>query len=332
MWPKRCWPPNAADIYDHGSFANRHGGNVTLDPAAAGLLELLEALGIPDIETMTPEECRTAFDALRDPEAPVAEVAAMDQREVAGVPVRVYTPAGDGPFPVLVWIHGGGWVMGSAEDADPTSRELCTRADCVVVSVDYRLAPEHQFPAGVEDVLAVSRWVTEHAGELGGDPGRLAVGGDSAGGNLAAVVAQQLPGVFGFQVLVYPAVDLTLSHPSIDENAEGYLLTKASMEWFVGHYLGGLDVDVKDPMISPLFAAETVFAQCPPALVITCGYDPLRDEGQAYADKLEANAVAVERLSYDDQIHAFYTMHLAIPAAYEALEATSRALKGAWAS
>ncbi len=301
-----------------------------LDPAAQGLLDLLEALELPAIETMTPEECRLAFDALRDPDAPLAEVGSATERESAGVPVRLYEPHGEGPFPVLVWIHGGGWVIGSAEDSDPTARELCSRSASIVVSVDYRLAPEHQFPAAVEDVLAVSRWVGEHAAELGGDPSRLAVGGDSAGGNLAAVATQQLPGLFGFQVLVYPAVDLTMSFPSIDENAEGYLLTKASMEWFRHHYLGGLDVDLKDPRISPLYATDTVLATCPPAMVITCGYDPLRDEGRAYADKLEANGVAVERLSFDDQIHAFYTMHLAIPAAYGALDATARALTGAW--
>ena len=304
---------------------------MTLDPAAQGLLDLLEELGLPAIETMTPIECRAAFDALRDPDAAVAEVGAVAERELAGVPVRLYTPPGEGPFPILVWLHGGGWVIGSAEDADPTARELCSRAGCIVVNVDYRLAPEHRFPAGVDDVLAVSRWVSENAAELGGDAGRLAVGGDSAGGNLSAIAAQQLPGVFGFQALVYPAVDMTMSHPSVEENADGYLLTKASMEWFRDHYLGGLDVELKDPRISPLYASDSVVAGCPPGLVITCGYDPLRDEGRAYAEKLTANDVAVERLDFDDQIHAFYTMHLAIPAAYDALDATAAALQRAWA-
>jgi acetyl esterase len=302
-----------------------------LDPAAQGVLDLLDEAGLSAMEKMTPVECRAALEAIRDPSAPVADVASAVEREIDGVPVRVYSPPGDGPFPVLVWIHGGGWVFGSAERADPTARELCSRADCVVVSIDCRLAPEHKFPAAVEDVVAVSRWVGMNAAALGGDSERLAIGGDSAGGNLSAVATHHLPGIFGYQVLVYPAVDSTMSFPSIDENAEGYLLTKALMEWFRYHYLDGLDVDLTDPRLSPLYASDDVLSSCPPALVITCGYDPLRDEGRAYADKLETNGVAVERLTFANQIHGFYTFHLAIPAAYDALDATARALRGAWA-
>ena len=207
-----------------------------------------------------------------------------------------FTPLrGRGPRPVLQWMHGGGWVIGSAERADPTARELCSRSGCVVVSLDYRLAPESQYPAAVEDVLAVADWLAANAAELGGDPALLAVGGDSAGGNLAAVTSQMRPGLFGLQVLIYPPVDMTFSFPSIDIYAEGFLLTKAWMLWFRDHYLGGLDVDFKDPRISPLYASDSVLVTCPPAFVLTTGYDPLQDEGLAYADKLEGNGVAVHR-------------------------------------
>ena len=158
---------------------------MAVDPSAQAVLDLFEALEIPPFESMTPEECRDVFERLRDPEAPLADVAKVEESEIADVPVRVYTPEGTGPRPVLQWMHGGGWVIGSAERADPTARELCSRSGCVVVSLDYRLAPESQYPAVVEDVLAVADWLAANAAELGGDPALLAVGGDSAGGNLA---------------------------------------------------------------------------------------------------------------------------------------------------
>lgn len=305
---------------------------MAVDPSAQGVLDLFEALEIPAFERMTPEECRNVFEELRDPDAVVAAVAKVEEREIAGVPVRVYTPEGTGPRPVLQWMHGGGWVIGSAERADPTVRELCSRSGCVVVSLDYRLAPESQFPAAVEDAFAVADWLAVNAAELGGDPALLAVGGDSAGGNLAAVISQMRPGVFGFQVLIYPSVDMTFSFPSIDTYAEGFLLTKAWMLWFRDHYLGGLDVDLKDPQISPLYASDPVLSTCPPAFVLTTGYDPLQDEGLAYADKLEANGVAVQHVHFGDQIHGFYGMPQAIPAALQALDATAQALRDELAS
>ena len=305
---------------------------MAVDPSAQAVLDLFEALEIPPFESMTPEECRDVFERLRDPEAPLADVAKVEESEIADVPVRVYTPEGTGPRPVLQWMHGGGWVIGSAERADPTARELCSRSGCVVVSLDYRLAPESQYPAAVEDVLAVADWLAANAAELGGDPALLAVGGDSAGGNLAAVTSQMRPGLFGLQVLIYPPVDMTFSFPSIDIYAEGFLLTKAWMLWFRDHYLGGLDVDFKDPRISPLYASDSVLVTCPPAFVLTTGYDPLQDEGLAYADKLEGNGVAVQRIHFDDQIHGFYGMPLEIPAAHQALDATSQALRNELAS
>ncbi len=298
-----------------------------LDPAAKGLLELLDMLEIPALGTLEPAATRQAFEALRDPDAEVEDVSAVQDLDIEGVPCRVYTPEGTGPFAMLVWFHGGGWVIGSMEETDATARVLCNRSGAVVVNVDYRLAPEHPFPAAADDALAVSRWIKDNASSLGGDPARVAVGGDSAGGNLAAVAAQQVPGVYAYQVLIYPVTDATMSHSSYTENADGYLLTKQSMEWFLEHYAA--DADPTDPKLSPLYASEEVLAAQPPTFLLTAGFDPLRDEGQAYADKLEAAGVAVERVHYPDQIHAFFTMYAAIPAGLDAIAQACAAMKKA---
>ena len=246
--------------------------------------------------------------ALDQPE----EVTRVDDRLIPGdgndVPVRVYTPedAVGGNAPLLIWIHGGGWVIGDLDTADATARALANRSGAVTVSVDYRLAPEHPAPAALEDCLAVLTWCVENGEVLGVDASRVAVGGDSAGGNLAACLCQRVRDDFGpdidFQLLVYPVTDCTLSTASIDENAEGYFLTKAGMEWFVGHYVG--EGDPKDPAVSPLHA--DTLAGLPPALVITAEFDPLRDEGEAYAAKLRDAGVPVEQVRYDGQIHGFF--------------------------
>ncbi|MFZ9628608.1 MAG: alpha/beta hydrolase, partial [Ilumatobacteraceae bacterium] len=226
-----------------------------LDPAAKNVLDLLAAAGGPALQDQTPAEARTAFAGMAMLSGEGADVASVADRTIAGVPCIVVTPHGTGPFPVLVWIHGGGWVIGSAEESVATCRTLAAGAGCIVVSVGYRLAPEHPAPAAVDDCLAVTGWLLEHASELGGDGSRVAVGGDSAGGNLSALTALEFGPRLRLQLLVYPAVDLTLSHPSITENAEGYLLTKAGMQWFVGHYLSGSGMQATDPRLSPLFAA-----------------------------------------------------------------------------
>jgi len=298
-----------------------------LDPAAKGLLELLDMLEIPALGTLDPAATRQAFEALRDPDAEVEDVSAVQDLEIEGVPCRIYTPEGTGPFAMLVWFHGGGWVIGSMEETDATARVLCNRSGAVVVNVDYRLAPEHPFPAAADDALAVSRWIKDNASSLGGDPARVAVGGDSAGGNLAAVATQQVPGVYAYQILIYPVTDATMSHGSYTENADGYLLTKQSMEWFLEHYAA--DADPTDPKLSPLYASEEVLAAQPPTFLLTAGFDPLRDEGQAYADKLEASGVAVERAHYPDQIHAFFTMYAAIPTGLDAIAQACAAMKKA---
>ena len=206
-----------------------------LDPATQQLLDLIAAEGEPPLEEMTPTQAREAFAGLAALQGEAPEGVSAVDRDIAGVPCQVITPDGEGPWPVLVWIHGGGWVIGRASESTVTAERLAVAAGCVIVSVDYRLAPEHPFPAALDDCGAVVRWVLERAGEIGGDPARVAVGGDSAGGNLSAVVANEVSGLV-FQLLVYPVVDLTFSSPSYDENADGYLLTKAGMEWFASHY------------------------------------------------------------------------------------------------
>jgi acetyl esterase len=242
-----------------------------LDPAAQAVLSLLEQAGGPPLEEQTPELAREFTKGLAALGGEGAAVASVDERDVGGVPALVTTPNGDGPFPVLVWIHGGGWVIGSAVDSQSTARDLAAGAGCIVVSVDYRLAPEHKAPAALDDCLAATRWVLDHASEIGGDPSRVAVGGDSAGGNLSALVALEFGDRLRYQLLVYPATDLSMAgpHPSLDENADGYLLTRAAMRWFVDHYLDDSGLTCDDVRVSPLNASDEALSRTPSAFVIT---------------------------------------------------------------
>ncbi|WP_433463523.1 alpha/beta hydrolase [Spirillospora sp. CA-128828] len=301
-----------------------------LDPAARAVLDMIQAPGVPPLNELPVPDAREAYAQLSDLAGEPPQVARTEDASADGVPVSLYWPDGDGPHPVLIWIHGGGWVLGSAAASDTTARELCQRAGCLVVNVDYRLAPEHPFPAAVEDVITTAKWVSANIDSLSGDPSKMAVGGDSAGGTLSAVLAAQLPEIFALQVLVYPATDLTGSHPSIQENGEGLLLTKAAIDWFTGHYLRS-GADPRDPRVSPLYTDAATLAAAPPALVITAGNDPLRDEGEAYANRLREAGVTVEHVRYADQIHAFFVMPAAIPAAKDALQRTASALRSAWA-
>lgn len=301
-----------------------------LDPAAKNVLDLLAAAGGTPLHESSPAEARAAFAGLKMLGGDGADVASCTTGVFGGVPGVAVIPHGAGPFPVLVWIHGGGWVIGSADESLATARDLAAGASCIVVSLDYRLAPEHKAPAAVDDCIAATQWVLDHGGELGGDPSRVAVGGDSAGGNLAALVALHFGGRLRGQVLVYPATDLTLSSPSIDENAEGYLLTKAGMQWFVGHYLGDTSIAATDASVSPAFAPDAAVAATAPALVITAEFDPLRDEGEAYAARLRSLGVATTARRFEGQIHAFYSMPLAIPAGAEAIALTVQHLASAF--
>lgn len=274
-----------------------------------------------------------AFAALTPPGP---EVAKVEDRTIPGpageLAVRIYSPEGDGPHPVTMWFHGGGWVIGSIEQHDGLCRDLAKRSGSIVVSVDYRLAPEAPFPGPLDDCVAATRWVSEHASEIGADATRLAVAGDSAGGNLAAALAlrardEGAPRIT-FQLLVYPATDAEMSYPSYRENAEGFMLTAEAMAWFWNHYIG--EGDKRDPYASPMYAAD--LAGLPPALVITAEYDPLRDEGEAYAALLRQAGVAATSSRYDGQLHGFMSMSGIIDTAHKAIDEAAAALREAFAS
>ncbi|MDE0037882.1 MAG: alpha/beta hydrolase [Gammaproteobacteria bacterium] len=302
-----------------------------LDPSYDEMLRQLAALGGPSLAEVPVEVGREMFRAMQ-PAAPEVEVAAVTDITAGGVPARVYRPHGDGPFPVAMMFHGGGWVIGDLETADSQSREVCRGADTVVVSVDYRLAPEHRFPAAAEDCYSATLWATEHAGVHDGDPGSLAVVGDSAGGNLAAVVAQMArdrggPRI-GFQLLVYPVTDgVNFDTASYRDNAEGFLLTAEAMHWFWDHYVPVPD-HRRNPYASPLLASD--LSALPPALIMTAEYDPLRDEGEAYGRALADDGVAAKIVRYDGLIHGFFAHTRTIDAARGAMSAACAALRSAF--
>ncbi len=307
-----------------------------LDPQAKLMIDQMAAMNLPDFSTLTPEEARKQFEAAQLPLPPI-EIAGVEDRTLPGpegeIPVRIYTPEGGAPFPVLVFFHGGGWVIGDLESHDALARKLALEAGCLVVAIDYRLAPEAKFPAAPEDCYAATCWVTEHAAEIGGDPARIAIGGDSAGGNLSAVVAQMARDRGGpelcFELLVYPVTNHDYSTPSYTENAEGYFLTRASMEWFWNHYLSEAS-EGQRAYASPLRAHS--LAGLPPALVITAEFDPLRDEGEAYAEKLRQAGVSVTCTRYDGQIHGFFSFFQLIDSSKEAIQEAVTHLKRAFAN
>jgi acetyl esterase len=274
-----------------------------LDPQLAALLEFLAAAGHPPMHQATPEVARLGFRALTvDTVKPedVVPVASVEDLTAGGVPARLYR-TDDPAAPVLVYFHGGGFVIGDLDTHDQTCRRFCRDAGVTVLSVDYRLAPEHPFPAGVEDALASVHWAVAELGVH-----RVAVGGDSAGAALATACARELPELVSAQVLVYPTTDPFGEHPSRVENGEGYFLDTPTMEWFFAHYVGtGEAVDPADPRLSPLRADLAGLA---PALVVTAELDPLRDEGEAYAAALAAAGVDVDAVRYDGMIHGFLDM------------------------
>ena len=286
-----------------------------LDPELAALLAFLAEAGYAPVWEQSAADARAGFRALavdlRDPGL-LPEMLEVTAATIAGperdIPVRVYRPR-PGELPTLVFFHGGGWVIGDLDTHELTCRTLARDCDSVVVSVDYRLAPEHRFPAAVDDAEAAARWVAEHAADaaagLGGSP-VVAVGGDSAGGNLAAVVAQTLRDeglTLAGQLLLYPATDLVTDHPSLTENAEGYFLDAPTISWFLEQYVGG--ADPADPRLSPARGDVTGVA---PAVVAVAQFDPLRDAGAAYAGLLEAAGVPVTLRAYPGLIHGFADM------------------------
>jgi acetyl esterase len=304
-----------------------------LDPQARFILAQLDALGEPPLETQEPAEARALREGRPRPAGP--DVSAVEDLSVPGpdgaVPVRVFTPTGQGPFPVLVWFHGGGWVLGDLEMSDATCRNLTNAAGCVVVSVDYRLAPEAKFPAAPEDCYAATRWVAENADRIGVDTTRIAVGGDSAGGNLAAVVAQMCRDRGGpslmHQLLVYPVIEHNLDTPSYQENKEGYLLSHGMMEWFWGHYLGD-ESEAEEPYAAPIKAKD--LSGLPAAHVITAEFDPLRDEGETYAQRLMEAGVPTRCERYDGMIHGFFGMSTVVDKSKTAIAEASKELRKAF--
>lgn len=300
---------------------------MALDPDAEALRVAMLEQGLAPMETLTPEEVRARTEEARALSpyegAPVASVV---ERTLGGVPCLVVTPVGDGPWPVLVWYHGGGWVLGTAAMSEPTARDLAAASGCLVVSADYRLAPEHVFPAAYDDAVAVAEAVRKEVAEFGGDPSRVAVGGDSAGGNLAAAVALAVPDL-AYQLLAYPVLDATMVRASYRSVADGYLLTAAAMRWFVDLYLDG--ADPTDQRVSPLLTDDDSLRRTCPAHVVTAGADPLRDEGLAYVERLQAVGVPVTSAHYEGQMHGFFTMGDLLPTGASALSDAGARLRAA---
>ena len=305
-----------------------------LDPQAQAFLDPLNRAGPLDVSTLSAEQARSLFTELGEPTQGGPRMASSE-REIPGpggpLRLRLYTPPGEGPFPMLAYFHGGGFVLGLNTGHDWIARGLSHNAGCIVSLVDYRLAPEAPFPAAPEDAFATLMWMVEHAAEIGGDPKRIAVAGDSAGGNLAAVVSlmardRGTPSI-DHQLLIYPVTDHSFETRSYQENAEGYLLTRDLMRWFWDHYLADA-AQGRDPLASPLRASD--LSQLPPATVITAEYDPLRDEGEAYAKRLLSAGTPTRLTRYSGIIHGFLTMPALFTQAQQVLDQSTRALRESW--
>ena len=315
-----------------------------LTPQAQAVMDLMATVGVELDPNESPEQVRATIEQFGAAAPPGDRVHRVEDRVAPPgpdgcVPVRVYWPSDETNLPVLLWMHGGGWTLGNLETADRTCRALTNAVGCIVVSVDYRLAPEHRFPAAVEDCLGVALGAGELAESIGGDPRRVAIGGDSAGGNLAAVTTLLIRDAearagdrdvwaprFCFQVLVYPAVEVEYETPSMVEHGTGYFLTLDALHWFYGHYLG--HAIPEQWMVSPLLAPD--LAGVPPAFVLTAEFDPLRDQGQAYAKRLADAGVPVDARVYEGVFHGFFGMHDAIDVSREAFDDAVAALRGAF--
>jgi acetyl esterase len=307
-------------------------GQAAIDPQAREVMDYLSRLGLPPIHQVPPAEARRQYRdvraALRPPAPDLNEVRGFAAEGPTGaIPLRLYRPA-EGALPVLVYFHGGGWVVGDLDTHDVVCRQIAKEAHAVVIAIDYRLAPEHPFPAAVEDAWNATTWIAAHAADIGIDPKRIAVGGDSAGGGLAAVVAlmardsQKLR--LTLQVLVYPVTDLRADSASYSDYAEGYVLTRAAMQWYIAQY-APKPQNIEDWRASPL-RAPWVHGVAP-ALVIAAELDPLCDEGEAYARRLRGARVPVEYHRLDGMIHGFLTMGGKIDAANRAVSIVANALR-----
>ena len=311
-----------------------------LDPDAQRVLDLIKAAGRPPFNTLSTDEARALFAAGRtilQPEPPaVAEARDLEAPGPNGaVKLRLYRAQGSqagAVLPVLIYYHGGGWVLGDLDSHDQACRAIANAAGCCVVAADYRLAPEVKFPGAISDSAAATRWILANAAELAIDPARAAVGGDSAGGNIAAVMALMardgyLPAI-ACQLLIYPVTDMGMGHESYKRITEGYPLVASTMKWFIEHYLNSA-ADVADWRASPLRAAS--LAGVAPAVVVTCAHDPLCDEGVEYARRLDREGVAVTHLHYNDQMHGFLTMGKMIRASASLIDMLAVGLRRAWA-
>jgi acetyl esterase len=287
----------------------------SLHPECEAVLEHVEETIKPPSRVLSVEGTRRLSEQFFGSDEPIEQVGTTRDLLLPGpdgndLSVRVYVPEGEGTFPILVWIHGGGFVLGGLESHDPTCRLLTNATEYVVVSVDYRLAPENPFPAALRDCYSAVQWVAENGETIRGDPERIALGGQSSGGNLTAATTLMArdEGVdaVDYQVLVYPVTDFVGEHDSMEENAEGYYLSRATSEWYHGQYLEH-NLDARHPYASPLLAPD--FGDLPPATVVTAGFDPLRDEGIEYAERLEAADIPTEHRHHPDMIHGFFSLH-----------------------
>jgi acetyl esterase len=307
-----------------------------LDPQAQRVIDATVALGLPPMEQMTPAQARESMRSRTAALGPVEDVAKIENHQVpvdgGTITVRCYTPSGRGPFPAYIFFHGGGWVIGDIHTHDGICRSLANASGAVVASVDYRLAPEHKYPVAAEDSYAATTWIAREGARLGIDTRRLAVGGDSAGGNLAAAVCLMSRDRGGpalaLQVLVYPVTQYGLDTRSYRDYADGYLLTRNAMRWFWDHYLARPE-DGASPLASPMAAPS--LAGLPPALVITAECDPLCDEGEAYAAKLREAGVSVTVTRYPGMIHGFIRMINIMDKARAARDEIAAALRKALA-
>jgi acetyl esterase len=311
---------------------------MALDPTIRLLLDAAIAAGRPQLHTLSPVDARQMMRDTRAPiQGPILDTVSQQDRAIPGpagqIPVRIYRPksaAADAKLPVLVFFHGGGWVIGDIETHHTVCQRFAQDGNLLVVSVDYRLAPEHRYPAAVDDCWAATRWAAANAASIGGDAAKLAVGGDSAGGNLAAIVALMARDAgapkIGYQCLIYPAVDALANTGSMARNAEGYLLTTAAMKYFYDHYAPNI-ADRANWRCSPLRAAT--LAGVAPAMVITAGFDPLRDEGADYARRLAADGVRVEYVEYGGLIHGFFGMPGVLPQARRGITTAAQAVREA---
>ena len=305
-----------------------------LDPQARAVLERAAASGAPPLYALSIEETRRVYRETRAALAPtpprVAEVRELQIPGPAGfLRARLYRPeSAERSLPGMAYFHGGGFIYGDLDTHDAVCRGICASTPCVVVSVDYRLAPEHKFPAAVDDAFAATQWISRNAASLGADAGRVVVAGDSAGGNLAAVVALMARDggapPLAMQVLVYPTVDFAADTASLARFSEGYLLTRRSIEWVRRTYLRD-ERDAADWRASPLRARD--FSNLPPAYVITAGFDPLLDEGRAYVDRLTLAGVPVTYECFEGQVHGFIVMGGAIAAAHHAVYRIGQAIR-----